>query len=315
MNPFEANAPLVLDGGLATALEARGFDLDDPLWSARLLLDDPDAVREVHLEYLRAGADCITTISYQASLPGFAARGIARDQGVALLQRATDLAAEARDAFWAEPAHRVDRTRPLVAASVGPYGAYLCDGSEYRGDYGVDRSVLWDFHRERWHLFARGRADLLACETIPSALEADVLFGLMRETPDRAAWVSFSCPDGEHISDATPIAEVARACDAIDNLVAVGVNCTKPHLVASLLQQLRSATTKPLIAYPNAGEDYDIASRSWVAAAGEARTGLSGSGGLDAHVGAWVEAGAAAVGGCCRIGPAGITALRAALPR
>lgn len=308
VSPFQGGPPLLLDGGLATALEAKGFDLDDPLWSAHLLLSAPEAIREVHRDYLSAGADCIATVSYQASLPGFAQRGIDRDEGLALLRRCSTLAVEARDAFWSVPAHREGRRRPLVAASVGPFGAFRCDGSEYTGAYGVGRDQLMAFHRERWHLFAEGPTDLLACETIPSALEAEVFLDLLRETPDTRAWISFSCPDGAHISDGTPIAEVARRCSEVDNLVAVGVNCTKPRFVTSLLRELRSGTTKPLIAYPNAGEDYDIRSRRWV----ESRAGAD-HGGVAASAREWLRAGAAGVGGCCRVGPDDIEALRTIL--
>lgn len=308
-NPFlpeEAGAPVViLDGGLATALEARGFDLDDPLWSARLLIEDPEAVRDVHREYLEAGADCIATISYQASLPGLLRRGIREEEALALLRRASTLAVEARDSFWSIPEHRTGRRRPLVAASVGPYGAFLADGSEYSGDYPVTDQALYDFHRDRWHLFAGGPADLLACETIPSLREVSVLLELLRETPDRWAWISLSCRDGAHLWDGTPVEEVARLCEPVPNLAALGLNCTKPGFIRSLLDRLRGGTDKPLLAYPNAGEEYDVSSRSWTAT-GRPRDWTGEAPG-------WVEAGARGVGGCCRVGPDRIRYLRSVL--
>ncbi len=310
-SPFPDSGPLLLDGGLATALEAKGFDLDDPLWSARLLLEAPEAIREVHTDFLEAGADVIATVSYQASLPGFEARGIDRTEGLRLLDLATELAVEARDAFWAAEDNRPGRRRPLVAASVGPYGAYLADGSEYRGDYGVGRDELYDFHRERWLRFAASAADLIACETIPSAVEANVLVELLGQTPDTDAWISFSCPDGQHISDGTRIAEVAAACDGTPNLVALGVNCTRPRHIASLIGELRAATELPILVYPNAGEDYDATTRSWVTvsegdAAGAVLSGLAAG---------WVEAGASGVGGCCRVTAGDIRTLATGLRR
>jgi homocysteine S-methyltransferase len=316
MNPFRPepnerrSRPILLDGGLATALEAKGLDLDDPLWSARLLIEDPDAIRQVHLEFLEAGADVIATVGYQASLPGFAARGIERDEGVRLLELATRLAVEARDAFWAAPENRVDRRRPLVAASVGPYGAFLADGSEYRGDYDIGRNELVAFHQERWHLFADGDADLLACETVPSAVEAEALLELLRHTPDADAWISFSCRDGTRISDGTPIAEIAARCRGIDNLVALGVNCTKPRYVSSLIGEIRSAADLPVIVYPNAGEEYDVETRSWREASG----GTAGDAALPQLALGWVEAGATGVGGCCRVTVGDVAALRSAFP-
>ncbi len=308
-NPFlptgRPSRVLILDGGLATALEARGFDLDDDLWSARLLLESPSAIRAVHRDFLEAGADCISTVSYQASLPGFARRGIDTVRGRALLRLATELAVEARDAFWGDGQSHPGRRRPLVAASVGPYGAYLADGSEYTGDYAIGEDELAEFHRDRWHVFAEGPADLLACETIPSLREVAVLLGLLRGTPRRQAWLSVSCRDAAHLSDGTPVGEVARLCDPIPNVAAVGLNCTKPEFTEPLLRELRRHTDKPLIAYPNAGEDYDVASRSWTSSGAPAD--------WDREAVRWVRAGARAVGGCCRVGPERIRSLRQAL--
>ncbi|UCC25880.1 MAG: homocysteine S-methyltransferase [Gemmatimonadales bacterium] len=296
---------LILDGGLATALEARGFDLDDPLWSARLLIEAPDAIRQVHGDFLAAGADCIATVSYQASLQGFGKRGIGRDEGLELLRLATRLAVEARDDFWSVVERRIGRRRPLVAASVGPYGAYLADGSEYTGDYRATEAELYDFHRERWHLFADGPADLLACETIPSRREVGVILQLLRETPRRQAWLSVSCRDAAHLSDGTPVGEVARLCDSVPNLVAVGMNCTKPEFIEPLLRELGRHTGKPLIAYPNAGEDYRAESRTWAPPASPVDWGREAR--------RWIQAGARGVGGCCRVGPREIHALRNSL--
>lgn len=291
---------------MATALEAKGWCLDDPLWSAKLLIDAPHAIREVHEEFLRAGADCITSASYQASLAGFAARGLSRTESRALLTASVQLAVDARDGFWARAAHREGRRRPLVAASVGPYGAYLADGSEYTGAYAVDEHVLEHFHRERWALLAASPADVLACETIPSGAEVSVLLRLLRETPDRLAWLSVSCADDATLCDGTPIAHVAECCDSAQNLVAVGVNCVEPALVGPLLRALGRVTSKPLIAYPNAGETYDPSARRWR----EDSTPITAE-----HVREWVAAGARIVGGCCRVGPEQIRALRAATTR
>jgi homocysteine S-methyltransferase len=293
---------MVLDGGLATALEARGFDLDDELWSAKVLLEAPDAIRQVHLDFLAAGADCITTSSYQASLEGFRKRGLSEAQGVDLLRDSVRLAIEARDAFWNIPGNRRGRLRPLVAASVGPYGAFLADGSEYTGDYGVDDDQLHGFHRSRWHVLADSQADLLACETIPSGSEARALLRLLRETPDRWAWLSFSCGDGAHLWDGTRLGDVARACDAEPQVAAVGINCTSPEFISPLIAEARTATQKPVIVYPNSGEEYDVAHRTWE---GEpARVSLA-----SASV-EWAQVGAVGIGGCCRVGPEDIAEMR-----
>ena len=302
---LEEKGVLILDGGLATELEARGFDLDDPLWSARLLIEEPAAIQAVHRDYLEAGADCIITASYQATVAGFLSRGKSEQQAIDLLRKSVELALSVRERFWAEEKNRKDRLRPLVAASIGPYGAYLANGAEFTGRYDFDREELVRFHRRRWHVLADSGADLLACETIPSGAEALALADLIRETPKLYAWLSFSCRDGEHISDGTPIAECARQVSSCSGIVAIGVNCTAPRFVPRLLAALREVTDKPLLAYPNSGERYDTSARRW--------SGESDPEGFGVASRLWHASGARLLGGCCRTGPDHIREIRRSL--
>jgi homocysteine S-methyltransferase len=304
--PFLASAgTLALDGGLATELEGLGLDLDHPLWSARVLRDAPEAIAAVHRAYLEAGADCITTASYQATFEGFEREGLSHSEAGALFQRSVELAIAARDAFWSEPQSRVGRQRPIVAASIGPYGAYLANGAEYTGEYAIGEAELAAFHRERFELLANSGTDILACETIPSASEARALAKLLRESRGTLAWFSFSCRDGERISDGTPFVDSVRALRSHPQIVALGVNCTAPRHVASLLRTAARVTTKPLVAYPNSGERYEAATRRWFGTSSAEDWGQSGQ--------AWRAAGARLIGGCCRTGPSHIRSLRAAL--
>ena len=303
---LERQKVAILDGGLATELEARGHDLADELWSARLLIEAPDEIRRLHLDYLEAGADCIVSASYQASFAGLARRGLEADAAEDLLRRSVDLARAARAELWRDPAKRAGRQPPLVAASVGPYGAALADGSEYTGDYDLDAAGLARFHRRRLQVLATSGADLLACETIPSALEARVLAGLLGELPEARGWISFSCRDGEHLSDGTPIAAIAAEVAASDRVIAVGVNCTAPRHVGALISAIARVTAKPILAYPNSGERYDARTGRWLA-------GGDRSAPIFATAADWVARGARVLGGCCRTGPEHIRALRRAL--
>ncbi|MFW6096793.1 MAG: homocysteine S-methyltransferase [Chloroflexota bacterium] len=303
--PFLEQQPsLILDGGLATELERRGFDLDDPLWSARLLSRAPEAIKAVHLDYLAAGADCIITASYQATIPGFRSKGYSAQEARTLIRRAVLIAREARDEFWSQPQNRRNRLRPLVAASVGPYGAFLADGSEYRGDYSRSEDELYAFHRPRWRLLVDCEPDILACETIPSAIEALALARLLIETPEMPAWVSFSCRDGRHINDGAPLADVVKFLTDIPTVVALGINCTPPRFIPDLVREARRATDKPIVVYPNSGEVYDVKERRW--------TGLSIPDDFAEQSRAWREAGATLIGGCCRTGPDHISQIRRA---
>ena len=225
---FEQQGFVLLDGGLATELESRGHDLNHNLWSAKLLMDTPEEICQVHLDFLNAGADCIITATYQASIRGFMKEGMSRAEAEALIQTAVDMAAQARDQFLEDNDDPL-RVRPWVAASVGPYGAFLADGSEYRGDYSATDSELRSFHNSRWELLKNSDADVFAFETIPSIREAEVLLEILKATPGSYAWISFSCKDELHICDGTPISECAKLfgdCEQIDgtSIITMGWN-------------------------------------------------------------------------------------------
>lgn len=292
--PYPAAGLMVLDGGLATELARRGFDLSDALWSARLLADAPEAIEAVHRAYFEAGADLAITASYQASFEGFAARGLSRDDTERLLQLSVTLARAASRT----PASTRAR---WVAASVGPYGATLHDGSEYRGDYGLDEDALADFHRPRIVALLGASPDLLACETLPSLLEARAILRVLREHPDARAWVTFTCRDSSSTSAGDAIPECAHTLDAEPQVVAMGINCVDPVLVTPLVRTMAAVTDKPLVVYPNSGEVWNAAARCWEGTATR----------FTAYLEEWMDAGASWIGGCCRTTPEDIRVVRA----
>ncbi len=353
-SPFDrflaAQGFVALDGGLASELEHSGWDLNDPLWSAKVLLDDPGAVRAVHRAFLEAGADCIVTATYQATFQGFADRGIGDAEAEAALLRAVELAVGARDEFWEGEAGRqarhsrqparskerlrpatgrlqpvTRRLRPLVAAGVGPYGAYLADGSEYRGDYGIGTDALEAFHRGRWRALANSSAELIACETIPSLPETRALARLADQF-GKPTWISFSCPDGVRLADGAPLADAVAVADSAPGVFAVGVNCCAPEWVPGLVAALAAGTRKAVVAYPNAGGTWDAKAKHWNAPTGPGSDAPSrsdapggpcrGNGCASGWASAcleWLASGAHAVGGCCRVGPAAIRRMREAM--
>ncbi len=290
---------IVLDGALATELEARGCDLNDALWSAKMLLEQPQLIRQVHLDYFQAGAQCAITASYQATPLGFAARGLGLAQSQQLIARSAQLALEARAAYRAMHA---DAGALLVAGSVGPYGAYLADGSEYRGDYALPQAQMLDFHRPRIAALVAAGVDLLACETQPSVAEIAALLALLQEFAQIAAWFSFTLRDTTHLSDGTPLREVVALLDGHPQVVALGVNCIAPELGTAALRHLATLTRLPLVVYPNSGERYDAAGKRWDGVGSDAC-------GLVDRVDAWRAAGARLIGGCCRTAPRDIAQL------
>ena len=292
---------LVIDGALATELERRGCDLKDSLWSAKILLEQPEIIKQVHCDYFKAGADCAITASYQATIEGFAKRGLNEKEAIALIQRSVKIAVEARDEFWADQANRVERAKPFVAASVGPYGAFLADGSEYRGNYLLTEKELMDFHRPRMKALIEAGADMLACETTPCLIEAQAIAKLLREFPNITAWVSFSAHDEKHISEGQVFADCVKQLEDNAQITAIGINCTSPKFIPSLVREAKKVTDKPILVYPNSGETYDATKHDWDG------NPIHGSFGEQAKE--WYKAGARLIGGCCRTTPEDISVI------
>jgi homocysteine S-methyltransferase len=305
MNPvasiLDRSPVLVIDGALATELERRGCDLNDELWSARILLEQPEIIKQVHLDYFKAGADCAITASYQATIEGFGKRGLNETEAIALIKKSVKLATQARDEFWSDASNRAGRFKPFVAASVGPYGAFLADGSEYRGNYGLTEQELIDFHRPRMKALIEAGADLLACETIPSLSEAQALAKLLEEFPDISAWFSFTARDQNHISEGQVFADCVRQLEDHPQIAAIGINCTSPEYIPSLIREAKKETNKPVLVYPNSGETYDAASNNW--------NGDPVPDSFGEQARQWYEAGARLIGGCCRTTPEDIHAI------
>lgn len=288
----------ILDGGLSNALEARGHTLGGDLWTARLVADAPGEIAAVHRAYFAAGAQVATTASYQASVPGLTAAGMSRREAEDAIRRTVTIAREVVDELAG------DGVRRRVAASVGPYGAYLADGSEYRGRYGVPAAALRDFHGPRLELLAEAGPDLLAVETVPDVEEAEVLVGLLDEV-GLPAWLSYSAA-GDRTRAGQPLPEAFAVAAASSAVVATGVNCCDPDDVLPAVR-LAAAAGLPAVCYPNSGE-------TWTAGSGDEPGHWSGPAHFDvALAGAWVDAGARWVGGCCRVGPDGIAAIAARL--
>lgn len=296
---FDISRVHVLDGGLATELERRGYDISGPLWSARVLDEAPEAIQQVHLDYLRAGADCISTASYQVSELGYAELSRPRKDAARALHQSVELAEAAREQYR----HESDRTI-LIAASLGPYGAALHNGAEFHGRYKIGFEELVAFHAERLAVATDSHADLIALETIPSLEETHAILAALARFPSLRAWLSFTCRDDEHVAHGERLADCAALVENAPQVAAVGINCTHPKLIAPLIAAAQSATRKPIFVYPNSGEVWDAANRRW--------TGKSDPTDYGALASAWFRADAQAVGGCCRTTPAHIRAVHEA---
>jgi homocysteine S-methyltransferase len=283
---------VIIDGALATELESRGCNLNSSLWSAEVLMHQPELIYQVHRDYFLAGADCVITSSYQASTAGLQQKGSSLPEAKALIQKSVALAKQA----GSEIKNRNSSRQCFVAGSVGPYGAFLADGSEYRGDYHLSEEEMKNFHRPRIQALVDAGVDVLACETIPSIEETQALINLLLEFPSTSYWMSFTLRDNGHLSDGTSLEDVFKILSS-QQCVAVGINCIPEDAVSKALSSFSSHTSMPLIAYPNSGETYDAVSKTW---SGNRAQGEQ----LADRVKEWHGLGAKLIGGCCRTTPA-----------
>lgn len=296
INPFEAilneKGYAIIDGALATELQNRGCDLNDPLWSAKILIDQPQLITDVHYDYFIAGADCAITASYQATSLGFAKRGLSKTQSLALIKKSVDVAIQAKTKYQ----QITGNNRPLIiAGSVGPYGAYLADGSEYTGNYHLTDNQMLDFHYDRIYVLVESGVDILAFETMPSFAEIKVLANIIKQLKNTACWFTFTLRDSQHLSDGTQLKDVIEFLNSIEQVTMVGINCIAIEKVTDALITLNKLTNKPLIVYPNSGEQYDVKSKTWMASNHQYT--------LTNQLADWQKNGAKLIGGCCRTTP------------
>jgi homocysteine S-methyltransferase len=319
--------PVILDGALATYLETLGADISGSLWSASILISQPALIKQTHLDYYRAGANVAITASYQASIPGLIKHlDLSENDAKSVVKKSVELAKQARDEYVAEQVGWVPaasgeqggsaereyeesiRNKLFVAGSVGPYGAFLADGSEYRGDYSIPKEEMKDFHRGRIQALVEAGVDVLACETIPSKAEVEALIELLvKEFPNTEAWFTFTLRDSEHIPDGTSLAEIADLFQGMKKVVGLGFNCVPDNLALAALKNLAPLVKEgTLIVYPNSGEQWNAKAREWEGKKTEGST-------LAQKTVEWWKAGAGMIGGCCRTTPDDIKTMKEAL--
>ena len=290
----------VLDGAMATELERKGFDLDGPLWSAHVLESSPEAIAAVHRDYLEAGADCLLTASYQVSPEGFEQIGYSPEKAASsaadALRRSVSIAEQVRAEYHARSPRRI-----WIAASLGPYGAMLHNGAEYHGNYNCSFDELVAFHGRRISVLAETDADFLAFESIPSLEEAQAILAALRSYPDLPVYLSFTCRDRSHVSHGETLQACAQLLDKEPQVIGIGVNCTAPELIGSLVGELARVTSKPILVYPNSGEQWDAEHHCWL---GDGQIQQYGE-----MAEQWRGAGAQWIGGCCRTGPEHVRAV------
>ena len=290
---LEQKKHIVIDGALASELQRRGCDLNDSLWSAKVLIEQPELIQQVHYDYFVAGADCAITASYQATPMGFAQKGIELEESIKLIKTSVKLAQQAKMQYLNDI--KQDKAL-LIAGSVGPYGAYLANGSEYTGDYQLSESEFIAFHKDRVAALIDAGVDILACETMPSFLEIKALAKLIQQFPMVNCWFSLTLKDQQHISDGTPLTEVIEYLNSIEQIVSVGINCIALEKVTPALEVLSKLTSKPLIVYPNSGEQYDPTTKQWHK---NHHHNCTFANQLDT----WIKLGAKLIGGCCQTTP------------
>jgi len=307
MNLFEQilenQRAIIIDGALGTQIQKNGYDVNDSLWSAKYLDENPEVIKEVHRQYLEAGADIIITSSYQASLEGFIKKGFSTQKAIDLMKLSINIALETRDEFWENYEEKDKRIKPLVAASIGPYGAYLADGSEYTGKYGISDEGLSDFHRKRLEILISTSPDILAIETMPLLSEVKIIVKLLKEFNKIPTWVTFSAKNETTTNANDNIKDCMTFLENEDCISAVGINCTAPQYIPKLIENIKSVSTKPIVVYPNGGSKYNPILKVWEKGEISALEYSKLS-----HL--WFQKGAQIIGGCCETTPEEILNIR-----
>jgi len=296
---------LILHGALGTELECQGYDVSGKLWSAEYLIRQPDIIEKIHESYILSGSDIVTTSAYQATIPGLMDYGLSKSDAENIIRSTVRIAKSARDKAWAkiDANEKSKRPYPLISGDIGPYAAYLANGSEYTGKYNIDKEAIRSFHKPRIALLLEEGVDLLAVETIPNFIEAQVIAEILSEKyPKVEAYFSFTSQDGKSISDGTPIEEVATYCDKIPQILSMGLNCSLPKIYESGLKLFNKVTKKPLVTYPQSGEIFDKKTKTWFPPTEKLPTLLE-------NTKYWHTLGAKIVGGCCRTHPCDIKIL------
>lgn len=294
---FLTNNPVVLDGAMSTPLEKLGADTNNDLWTAKALIDNEELVYEVHKMYFEAGADLIITDTYQANVQAFEKVGYSEKEARNLIKKAVKIAQKARDDYE----NRTGKHN-YIAGTIGPYGAYLANGSEYRGDYELSTKEYQQFHLPRIEELATTGVDILAIETQPKLDEVLAILELLKEKyPQQKVYVSYTLSDDDTISDGTPLPRAIHALEDYSQVIAVGINCVKLELVEPALKNMKEITDKHLIVYPNSSAVYDPKSKTW----SQPKTSAT----FEELIPNWYEAGARIIGGCCTTGPKEIKAV------
>ena len=290
---LEKQKIIVLDGASGTELQRKGYDVNDELWAAMFLISNPKAIKEVHEDYLQAGANCITSLSYQATYEGFYKKGLNENEAKKMLLLSVSLAKEARDEYFNKNSEHTNKA--LVAASIGPYGAFLADGSEFRGDYSLNQKELEEFHKKRLDTLLEAKPDLLAFETVPCLKEAKAYVNLLKNKKNINAWISFSAKDSLHINSGETIKECAQYLEEYSFITAIGINCTSPKYAQSLIKEIKKVSSKIILVYANSGDIYDANDKSWKTSKNNISYAKMSE--------AWYKAGARIIGGCCQTTP------------
>lgn len=287
---------LITDGAAGTHLESMGCDLNDDLWTAKILKDNPELIKKLHRDYFQAGSDFGVTVSYQATIEGYINKGLNREQAIDLIKTSATLVLEARDEWWEQEGKADNRRYPITAASIGPYGAYLADGSEYRGDYELSKEQLRQFHKERIEILWNQGVDLIAAETIPRLDEALVIAEIVQEL-NAQCWITFSAKNESQICNGQDIVECVQALEPFNGVVAVGLNCTAPQFIGALVEKINNETAKPIVVYGNLGNSYDADSKTWC------EHDKNGATSYLNYAQQWKSLGAKIIGGCCGTTP------------
>lgn len=329
---------ILIDGGLGTELEQRKVNINSLLWSSVALVEAADDVTKLHYDYYHSGANVGITCSYQCSEDSLKAsdkeKYSSKESRLQVYKESVEVCKRAKIMRMADAKAIELLVSPEIAGSIGPFGSFLNDGSEFTGGYERSEDEYQAFHEEKLDFFMNGteEVDYLQLETMPNFEEIKALLMLIKrknserkETQGKSEKrfiLSLSIRNEEQLADGTPLKAVVKYLHDVGYLskdpkttplMAVGANCLKLKYSVKFVENLTNYMNElqiygfPISIYPNSGEIYDGIKKNWIFDQSNEKyytTNVNGEKVCDWKIllDAWIASGAKIIGGCCRVG-------------
>ena len=274
----------LLDGSMSFPMEQLGYNLKNKLWTGKALINNPDLIKDIHKGYIDAGADFISTSTYQISFDRLKNMGYQSEEIKKIFQKSVDIV---KDAIEESKLKKEIK----IVGSFGPYASYDPEASEYIGEYDSTDIEIKKFHLNNIRIIEETDLDIILYETIPCLREIKILSEALSHST-KEIWISITCNEEMEFRDGSSFKDACEIISKIEKITTMGINCFSPLLVKKAIDLLKKYSNKKILIYPNSGEIYNPKERFW--------TGNNEFN--NSMIKNWLSLYPDIIGGCCRIG-------------